>query len=535
MSERISSKRRIELASVAEREVMRFKDDHALWHKHVHNVELDSMQVLKCIEMDEHPNTIDFSCRRTGKTAIKELYNLKYNATEADQELGIVAPREAQSLINLGYHLDAIRRSDILDNYLLYKSGRKAMSDTKYQFANRSIAQAYGIMAQIDGADMTIGSIEEIDDMPSDRLNSRFLLTMGSTRRLGASKDSINNPQIRITGVFKGADTLTALISTGNYHVLPTVDAYLGIEMGILNEAFIMQMRSELAPDEYLRQLLCKNVASRNLIWEKYVRKALAVGLAANIQLAGPLPGVKYKRRGMISFGYDAGGHGEDPGSSKHALVVTEQIGNFACFVYARTWPAGADDGVVRRDLVSLWDYFMPDYAIGDAYGIGMLTQLNDDLFSKGMTDIDRRAIGDGDSTASTWPDWPFSPLRFEGMTKHAMASALRSIFHNSQAAIPYFDDKEPQAEFSGLHELVRQLPNIVPMKTQNSYSSYKRANTKIGDDLFDAAMASVWPIVTGGNSDVKTVIVTRTQRYDQMLPGQNFNIGMDQDEIGYR
>lgn len=535
MAERISAKRRIELANVAEREVMRFKDDHALWHKHVHNVELDSMQVLKCIEMDEHQNTVDYSCRRTGKTAVKELHNLKYMATESDQELGIVAPREAQSLVNLGYHLDAIRRSEILDSWLMYKAGRKAMSDTKYQFANRSIAQAYGIMAQIDGADMTIGSIEEIDDMPSDRLNSRFLLTMGAARRLGASKDAKNDPQIRITGVFKGADTLTDLIATGNYHVLPTVDAYLGIEMGILNEKFIMQMRNELPHDEYLRQLLCRNVSSRNLIWDKYVRKAMSVGLAANIQAAEPLPGVKYKRRGMISFGYDAGGHGEDPSSSKHALIVTEQIGNFVCFIYARTWPAGADDSVVRRDLVSLWEYFMPDYALGDAYGVGMLTQLNDDLFAKNLTDIDRRTVGDGDSTASTWPQWPFSPLRFEGMTKHAMASALRSVFHNSQAAIPYFDDKEPEPGYEDLHQLVRQLPNIVPVKTQSSYSSYKRANNKMNDDLFDAAMASVWGLVTAGNADVKSVIVTRTRSYDQMLPGNGYNIGMMQDEIGYR
>jgi hypothetical protein len=534
MSERISAKRRIELAHVAEREVMRFADDHALWHKHVHGVELDAAQVLKCIEMDEHRNTIDFSCRRTGKTAVKELYNLMYMATHSDQELGIVAPREAQSLVNLGYHLDAIRRSEILDNWLMYKSGRKALSDTKYQFANRSIAQAYGIMAQIDGADMTIGSIEEIDDMPADRLNSRFLLTMGSTRRLGASKDAVNDPQIRITGVFKGADTLTDLIATGHYHVLPTVDAYLGIEMGILNEQFIMQMRSELSPDEYLRQLLCRNVSARNLIWEKHVRKALAVGLAANIQVADPLPGERYKKRGMISFGYDAGGHGEDPSSSKHALIVTEQIGNFVCFIFAKTWAAGADDSVVKRDLIGLWRYFMPDYAMGDAYAVGMLTQLNDELFAEGLTDIDRRAIGNGDSTASTWPEWPFSPVRFEGMTKHAMAQSLRSVFHNGQAAIPYFDEHDVPPELTDMRELVRQLPNIVPVKTQHSYSSYKRANNKINDDLFDAAMASVWGIVTGGISDVKTVILKRSQRHEQLLPGQP-NIGTQNHEIGYR
>ncbi|PHS25944.1 MAG: hypothetical protein COA83_04590 [Methylophaga sp.] len=206
MAERINKNKRIELTNIAEREIMRFKDDHSLWHKHVHNVELDSMQILKCLEMDQHKNTVDFSCRRTGKTAVKEMYLLKYNAVEGDQSLGIIAPREAQALTNLDYHLEAIRRSSILESFLMFKSGRKQMSDTRYQFANHSQAKAYGIMAQIDGDDLTIASIEEIDDLPADRLNSRFLLTMGSNRRLGASKGAINDPQLRVTGVYKGAD-----------------------------------------------------------------------------------------------------------------------------------------------------------------------------------------------------------------------------------------------------------------------------------------------------------------------------------------
>jgi len=518
VAERVNKKKRIEQASIAEREILRFKDDHALWHKHIHNVELDSMQVLKCIEMDQHKNTVDFSCRRTGKTAVKEMYLLKYNAVNGDQSLGIIAPREKQALTNLNYHLDAIRRSPILDSYLMYRSGRKQMSDTRYQFDNRSGAEAYGIMAQIDGDDLTIASIEEVDDLPADRLNSRFLLTMGANRRLGASKTAINDPQLRITGVYKGADTLTEMIDGGLYHVLPTVNMYLGLELGILDEAFVMRMRTQLSPDEYLRQLLCMNISARNLIWEKHVRRAMSVGLAASIKLAEPMPGMKYKKRGMISFGYDAGGHGEDPLSSKHSLVVTEQIGNFTCIIFAKTWSAGADDGVVKKDLKGFWAYFMPDFAMGDAYGVGMLTQLNDELYAEGLTTIDRRSIGDGDSTASTWGEWAFSPIRFEGMTKHSMAQALRSIFHNNQAAIPYFDDSDTTPELADIKELVRQLPNIIPVQTKTSYASYKRANTKMGDDLFDAAMASVWGLVTQGICSIQTVIAQRTQTREQLM-----------------
>lgn len=519
MAERTTAAQRIKMANIAEREVMRYADDHALWHKHVHQVELDPMQVLKCIEMDAYPNTLDFSCRRTGKTAIKELRLLKENATRQDQELGIVSPREAQSLVNLGYHLDAIRRSPILSAWIAHKSGRTQLADTYYQFANRSSAKAYGIMAQVDGGDLTMASLEEVDDMPRDRLFNRFLLMMGATRRLGASKASKNDPQIRITGVFKGADTLTDLIDSGKYHVLPPIDCYLGMEMGILNERFILDMRDQLAPDEYIRQLLCKNVSARNLIWEQHVRRAMQVGLQAGLQIASPVPGERYKPRGIITLGYDCGGHGENPQASKHAVVICEQIGNFVTFPYCRTWPAGADDRQVERDLIGIWDYFRPEIGLGDAYGIGIITHVNDELYARGLIDVDRRTIGDGESTASTWPDWTFSPIRFEGMTKHSMATGLRIVFQHNNAAIPYLDDLDLQdLETADMRALIRQLPNIQPVKTKASYASYKMANPKLGDDLFDASMAAVWALVTRGGIQVPTSISTRKRTREQIL-----------------
>ena len=518
MPERISRAQRIRLQNVAEREVMRFAGDHAAWHKHVHNVELDPVQVLKMVEMAEHPNTIDNSCRRTGKTAVKEMFLLEHNATKPDQELGIVAPREAQSLVNLGYHLEAIRRSPILSAWLAHKSGRVQFADTYYQFANRSQARAYGIMAQVDGGDLTAASLEEVDDMPRERLFSRFLLMMGASRRLGASANAENRPQIRVTGVFKGADTLTDMINSGGYHLLPTVDVYLGIEMGIINAEFMAKMRGELDPEEYIRQLLCRNVASTNLVWEKYLRLAMQVGLAAGLELAGPLPGETYKKRGLLGMRYDAGGHGENPQASKHALVVAEQVGNFTTFPYCRTWPAGADDQVVKRDLLGLWRYFKPDTAVGDAYGVGMLTQLCDELYAEGLTQVDRRAIGDGESTASTWPEWPFAPLRFEGMTKHVMARAVRAVFHNKQAAIPHFDDLHVTPETADLRALVRQLANIKAVPTKSSYASYQQVDKKRGDDLFDATMAAVWGLAMCGAAPLPTHVLTHVKSREQLL-----------------
>ena len=522
MPDRISATQRIKLQNLAEMEVMRYADHHALWHKHVHNAELDSMQVLKCLEMDQHPRTLDFSCRRTGKTAGKELYLLKHNACNSDQEEGIVAPREAQSLVNLGYHLEAIRRSPILSAWLAYKSGRQQLSDTYYQFGNRSVCRAYGIMAQVDGGDLTTASLEEVDDMPQDRLYSRFLMMLGAKRRLGASSASQNKPQVRITGVFKGADTLAKMVNSDQYAALPVVDAYLGLEMGILQESEVAFWKVNLSADEYLRQCLCKNVSSRNLIWETKIRKALTVGLKASIELAEPLPGLRYKKRGLLAFGYDASGHGESAHASKHAFIVAEQIGSFTALIFAKTWPAGTDDQVVRKDLFGFWTYFRPDYAIGDAYGVGMLAPLNDDLYDAGLVGIDRRAVGDGRSTASTWHEWPFAPLRFEGMQKHSMAMSLQAIFHNDQAAIPYLSDFDlTDAATADLRLLVRQLGNIKPVPTKTSYASYKMADPKIGDDLFDATMAAVWALVTRGAAEVPAAILGITQSREQLLEGR--------------
>jgi len=561
MAERVTAARRVQLQNVAEREINRYQGNHAMWHKHIHNIDLDSVQILKMNEMDTHANTIDFSSRRTGKTACKELYNLEYNTCNADQELGIVAPREAQSITNLNYHMDAIRRSEILSSFLMFKNGRAQISDTKYEFMNRSKASAFGIMAQVDGGDLTVASLEEVDDMPKDRLYSRFLLMLASTRRLGASKESKNDPQIRITGVFKGADTLTELIETGSYHSLasykgkairnvlqemidkgwlnadcvdlenyrfpiPILHAMNGINLGIINESAISDLKAGLSDDEVTRQLLCVNTSSRNLIWEIYLRRALQVGLQAGLELATPLPGEHYKKRGLVSFGYDHSGHGENLTSSKYAFVVLEQLGNFSVPVFAKTWPPGTDETIVERDLVGFWRYFDPDIANGDAFGIGMMTTLNDDLYRLGLTTVNRLTIGDGESTASTWGEWPFSPMRFEGMIKHQMATTVKTSFHNAQVALPYIDDNDldnPETEDYRL--LLRQLLNIVPEETSKSYSSYKMAKKSVGDDLFDSYMAAQWGLTTRGVNIIPTAIVLGTSTRAQLL-GQQQVIG---------
>lgn len=553
---RISGAQRIEMWSVAEREIMRYADDHYLWHKHVHNVELDPIQLLKCKDMDANPMSLDFSSRRMGKTAIKELYFLKYLATHSDQELGIVAPREAQSLVNLNYHLEAIRRSPMLEAYIDVRAGRKQMADTYYGFANRSKATAYGIMANVDGGDITAASLEEVDDMPHDRLFSRFLLMMGASRRLGASKTSDNKPQIRITGVYKGADTLVELISSGQYKVIgafegerarqeirnfidagyldpsmvdvdsynlpvPIGNAVMGMELGLLQKDLLLSFRNQLSPEEFARQLLCINTASRNLIWTKWIRRSLQLGIEARLELVQPVPNQTYRKRGRLAFGYDHTGHGESPQSSRSFLVVCEDLAGFTVPIFAYIWSLGIDESQIKADLLTFWRYFRPDAAMGDAYGIGMIESLCDDLYRHGLTSIDRRAVGDGSSVASNWSEWPFVPMRFEGMIKHSMATSLATSFNTGRVALSYLEHyREGDAGYDdaeAMLTLYKQLPNIETVVTTKTYASYKMVKTSIGDDGFDAFMAAHWALKSGA-VDIPTQILLGTTTQERLL-----------------
>lgn len=544
MADRVSKQQRIQYATAAEVEIMRYHNDHFMWHKHLHNVELDPVQVLKCIQMDEDPFTVDVSCRRTGKTAVKEMYNLKELATKSDQELGIVAPRLDQSLINVTYMTDAIGRSEALSHYVMYKNGRKQLSESGFQFFNRSKCRAYGIMSQVDGGDLTMASLEEVDDMPWDRLNSNFLLMLGGARRLGADASAQNDPAIRVTGVFKGGETVEQLLDEGKYKLLPTVDMYLGIELGIVQADFFESMRHALSPADFCRQLLCERVKDGGFILRKSIRACIGKGLEANLKLHEPVPGMKYRPMGRVCLGYDASGHGENAASSKHACVVTEYVEGHMIPIYCRTWPPGTDESIVANDLVSIWRYFMPSNAMGDAFGVTMIGQVNDQLFKEGLIDLDRHAIGE--STASQWGHWVFSPLRFEGMTKHQMATAVSTTINGRAWALPYVPEIEEGDQSydtrqiksgEGMHYkaqaahkqkliedyalLLKQLENIkaTPVKG-GAYCSYKMLKKPVGDDLFDALMAAVWAHATAGQeAPPPSVLVSGVKRNDVLLP----------------
>src|SRR3546814_17223520 len=74
------------------------------------------------------------------------------------------------------------------------------------------------------------------------------------------------------------------------------------MEMGILQEAFMIEMRGQLSPQEYIRQLLCRNVTAQNVVWEKWVQWASQLGLTIGAQIEAPVPGGRYRRRGPVAI-----------------------------------------------------------------------------------------------------------------------------------------------------------------------------------------------------------------------------------------
>jgi hypothetical protein len=107
--------------------------------------------------------------------------------------------------------------------------------------------------------------------------------------------------------------------------------------------------------------------------------------------------------------------------------------------------------------------------------------------------------------------------MRFDGQTKHVMASALREIFHHGRAAFPYVDmlDEREDPEWIAF---VRQIGNMKAEPTKASYSSFKMADSKIGDDYFDAACAAVYALITRGLADAPTVIQQRSVSRESLL-----------------
>lgn len=528
MPDRISAAQRITVQNRAEAEILRYKGDHVLWHKHVLNVELDPIQQIKMELMDEFPVTADPSCRRTRKTSTKELYHVEKMACEGDHELSIGAPKEDQAKVNLRYHLDAIRQSEIASAYIAIKDGKRRISDTSYQFANNSIAKIYGMMSRMDGMDTTIADVEEVDDVDPERLWGRFMLTLQGTQRLYQKRPGNIAKTIRFTGVFQGADLLANIVRKAKHHewnriqmaptlralgidpekadgapmegfqfyCLPIIDVHQGLAVGIINPNIVEIVRQDLTRDQYTRQLLCIPTEGRNFFKERHLRLMMQRGYMAGCEPVPPVAGERYLKRGLVFLAFDKGGHGESEAASRNAGHVLEVWGNYIVWLWGKEWPADADDAPIRRELVEWCRYFGFDGGCGDAFGASLLAGLNDDLKDRGFTTVNRHEFGG--SSATSWEKWFISPVRMEGMTKHLMFTALEQEIRGGRLICPYVHEgNKTEPGYDVLWRTLKQFGNIKAEKTSKSYDSYTMVEKKVGDDNVDGWAFGIWPLVT--------------------------------------
>lgn len=550
MSERVSVAQRVTVQRRAEAEIQRYAGDHAAWHKHVLNVELDPMQVLKMELMDEHDFTVDPSCRRTRKTSTKELYNLEKMACEGDHELSIVAPKEEQAKVNLKYHLEAIRGSEILSGYIATKEGKRRISDTSYQFANNSIAKIYGIMSRMDGMDTTIADVEEIDDVDKERLWGRYMLTLQGTQRLFQKRAGNITKTGRFTGVFQGADLLADIVRKAEHHpwnyaqmdpmlralgvgpagggeiegfrfyCLPVVDVHQGLAVKIISPIVVEMVKADLTRDQYTRQLLCIPTEGRNFFKERHLRLMMQRGYMAGCEPVAPVAGGRYEKRGLIFLAFDKGGHGESEAASRNTAHVFEVWGNYAVWLWAKEWPADADDDPIKRELVEWHRFFRFDGGYGDAYGASLIAAVNDELKDRGLIDIDRHEFGG--SSASSWEKWFFKPIQMQGMTKHLMFTALERDIRGGGIICPYVHEgNKSQPGYDVLHRTLKQFANIKAEKTSKSYDAYTMVEKKVGDDNVDGWAFGYWNLVTRGIIAPPTVLVGQKTTREQLIFGR--------------
>lgn len=529
MAERSTKLQRAKMQNQAEREISKHTDDNAKWVYNVLGIRLDPLQILRMKLLDEHRQTIAWDARRMRKSTTHFIHALKRLATRDHEECCAITPRRDQANKAMDeYMLTQIRNERApLYHFLDYRNGRKRLNDTSFTFHNKSNAWTAGIMGEVDGSGITIALMDEIEDMDYDRLTSKFLPMLGQAEKLGATRKA--EPQVRALGVIKGSGIRKAFLDQGFFPMTqpgypngPIIgDAYMGLELGILDKDWIMKQQGLMSPGDWMRQQLCRDVHTDSVILLKWAKKAqqlaLRLGDAANI--VEPLPGKQYKKRGLISFGYDHLGHGEKAENSRSALVVSEMFGEHIFFLFVQSWDPWEDETKIMEDLIFFWRYFMPDIANGDALGIGMITEMNDRLYQLHLTQTDRLSIGDGKSSGSTWPEWAFSPLRFHGEQKYKMAQTVRTVFQRGRAVIPWFDDHDLPEDgiIFEFNRFIAQLCNIVEEQNNSSYPTFKSDDLKVGDDYFDAAMAGVWGLMTRYVAP-PAVIATRGRTRDELL-----------------
>jgi len=471
---------------------MKYADDHYLWHKHVTGIELNPHQVMWSNRMDtEGDNHMLIGSRRIRKSFTVASYLLKIGATIPNSEINIHSPALEQSKRNMRYMTDMILKSEILMAYIDQRLG-EGIGKEHIEFLNGSRVQAKGQASSIDGLGATHQWLEEFDDMDWDTFLTRIYPTGSQLKDDHDYKQRKGCFRI-ITGTIKGIGNIYRVEHPENnslfkFNVLPKMNCYHGIAMGIIPRADIEIVRSiGMTPHQFARTYLVLYVESANFYSEKALKSCIDFEYTPPDVL---LHGNHYHvNRGDVCVGIDAGGAGSSDESSNWAITFTEKIGNKIYWLYTREWPGTENPGKIKKEMADLISYFRPKNGFHDAFDTVFCYDLNIILKEKGITRIDVRKF-ENKQGKNGWDEWFIKPVRFHGPMKHLMHERTQKYIYGGAFRYPAVIDGDER--YSALDKLIKQFGNVKAEKGQG-YNKYSAINPKLGLDSVDSTIASIW------------------------------------------
>jgi hypothetical protein len=506
-----------------EREIKLYRGDHFLWHKHVTGINLNPHQVHWMNEMDRKGDShMLIGSRRIRKSFTVAAYFLEEAMCLPYSEVNVHSPALEQSKRNLRYMNDMVMNSEIALGYLDQRLG-EGIGKEHIEFMNRSLIQAKGQASSVDGLGATHQWLEEFDDMEWETFLTRIYPT-GSQVKDQHHYDRHASCLRVITGTIKGIGNLHRIehpeVIAGKaslkFNVLPKLNAWHGVAMGIIPENDIRLFQTISTPHQFARTYLVLYVESSAFYPDRWLRNCADTEYVPIDVVIDPK--VYYQARGDVTVGIDCAGAGSGADSSRWAVTFTERIGNQIFWLYSEEWDPNTRPDTIITKLVKLMNFFRPIGGFGDAFDTAFLYDLNRALFEAGVTRVDVRRF-ENKQGKDGWEEWFLKPMRFTGPQKHIMHERMQKYVY--ACIFRYPSIVEDDMRYAALSKLIAQFGNVKAERALAGYNKYSMLNIKLGDDLVDSAIASVW-----AQEEIQGVVVPHGGWVPQMTIGPRSHFG---------
>lgn len=261
-----------------------------------------------------------------------------------------------------------------------------------------------------------------------------------------------------------------------------------GVAMNIIPENDIKLFQALSTPHQFARTYLVLYVESSAFYPDKWVRNCADNEYVPVMVIDDPK--VQHHAIGDVTIGIDCAGAGSGQEASNWAVTFTEKIGNQVYWLYSEEWPANERPDVVQEKLFRLITYFRPVNGFGDAFDVAFLYDLNRRLYNESITRIDVRRF-ENKAGKNGWDEWFIKPLRFTGPTKHLMHERMQKYVYGTYFKYPALVDDD--VRYTVLAKLIKQFGNVKAERGPSGYNKYSMLSDKLGDDLIDSLIASVW------------------------------------------